>query len=316
MDSEEAREIAHHAALGKPETDEGPYYHESWWEAYKGTVKGLLGGLIIGAGVGLAAGGVALGLLAAFTTMHLAAVPVLLGFAAVGAVLGGHEFSQVGNVTGAVSAAHEKAEERIKEFENSRFAELKREIRGLKAAMMGQDPAAAEAACEPDVPSCAEVDAKHSEYRTQHCDTEHCVQNKPIFWKIAAIGGVVGTAAGALLGASGFMPELLHPLGHIAQAEAPIAGSIVGGTLGASFGINRDIFRRVFDKTDRLFKGIVTSNEGAAACEPGRECATPQVLMEQAPANNRSKTYFRDKIGAEQARRALLAMDHTNSIRN
>ncbi len=46
MDTEEHIEIQKAIRDGRPETDEGPYYHESWWESYKGSVKGKLGGSI------------------------------------------------------------------------------------------------------------------------------------------------------------------------------------------------------------------------------------------------------------------------------
>lgn len=345
MDTEEAREIAHHQQTGKPETDEGPYYHESWWEAYKGAVKGVFGGLVIGAAVGLTFGAAAAGLLSFVLPggMSLGGFSMLaLGFSALGGVLGAHEFSQVGVVTGAVAAAHEKAEVRIKEFETSRFAELKREIRGLKAALMGKNEAevkAEMAACEPDVPPCEDVIKKHDEYRTQHCDSGHCGERRYVFWKVAAIGTAVGAAAGALLAGGGFLDaEILHPVNHLLEhtlghgaslaslstGQLIASSSIVGGTLGASFGINRDLFRQVFDVTDRLFKGIIVpSNVKGAAPEIAQEPQVAQakeepgrVLIEPAAEPQRSETYFRDRLSRETAHRTLLAIDHTTAIRH
>lgn len=329
MDTEEARKIAHHASLGKPETDEGPYYHESWWEAYKGAVKGVIGGLAIGAGLGLAVGAVAVGALALIggvTVTTALAGSVALGFSGLGAVLGAHEFSSIGTVTGAVAAAHEKAEERIKEFEESRFAELKSEIKGLRAAITGgaDTPAitAAMAAAGAGTPSCEEIDARHNDYRTQHCDQEHCGEpRKWVFWKVAMIGAGVGAASGALLGYSGMFGEFLHPLeAHIAPGQITLASAVVGSSLGASFGINRDLFRNVFDVTDRMFKGILPHQANRAAAPAQAQCHSQEtlathVLPEPALEPQRASTHFQDRLSTEALRKAVLSIDHTTAIR-
>ncbi|MBV8939155.1 MAG: hypothetical protein JO089_04885, partial [Alphaproteobacteria bacterium] len=206
MDTEEAKEIAHHQRIGHPQTDEGPYYHNAWWEGYKGGVKGMLGGLIIGAIVGALMGALVTGglALAGIPLAGIGIAAVIGGFSALGAYHGAHEFNQVGIVTGAVSASHERAEERMKEFEDSRFAELKRDIAGLKAVVTGEKPP--EPMAVDGVPDGRAVDANHRDYRTRHCSEGHCPpEMKPVFWKVAGIGLAVGAAAGALFGGSGLM---------------------------------------------------------------------------------------------------------------
>ena len=61
MDTEEDLEIQKAKLAGHTQTDEGPYYHKSWWESYKGGVKGKLGGVVIGALVGAVIGVIAAG---------------------------------------------------------------------------------------------------------------------------------------------------------------------------------------------------------------------------------------------------------------
>ena len=324
MDTEEAKEIAHHQRIGHPQTDEGPYYHNAWWEGYKGGVKGMLGGLIIGAIVGALMGALVMGglALAGIPLAGIGIAAVIGGFSALGAYHGAHEFNQVGIVTGAVSASHERAEERMKEFEDSRFAELKRDIAGLKAVVTGERPP--EPMAVDGEPDGRAVDANHRDYRTQHCSEGHCPpEMKPVFWKVAGIGLAVGAAAGALFGGSGLMGHLLHPIAEgLAQNQITAASTIVGGAAGASFGINRDLFRRVFDVTDHWFRGIVIppANGGEKARTQDlspfppspalrkTETPSPRVLL-TSTETSRSTTFYQD---AETVRRAaLLALDHT-----
>lgn len=259
MDTEEDLKIKKLQREGRPETDEGPYYHESWWEAYKGGVKGKLGGAVIGATGGALLGGAMLGMLAiaglAATSMIL---PLVAGFAAAGMLYGAHEFSDVGKVTGAVAAAHEKSEHRLE----GKFAELRQEIRDLKAALTGKKTP--ESAALGDKKSASDHRTSHTNYRTTHCDN-HCPPEKTklVFWKVAAIGAVVGLAAGALLVGGGFAGHILETLGHSAteglKGLEAAAAIVTTGLFGASFGINRDLFRKVFDKTDMLFRGLFKS---------------------------------------------------------
>ena len=314
MDTQEHIEIKHALSAGHSQTDEGPYYHGAWWESYKGGVKGKLGGVVIGAligaGVGVAAAGVLS--LAVAGGIEFAAV-VIAGFAAGGMLYSAHEFSEVGKVTGAVAAAHEKSEERMKNFEDGKFAEIKREINELKSLVTGK-PLAPESISQP-----VEVLA---DYKTTHSDKREG-KMQLVFWKIATIGLAVGLAAGALLAGGGLAGHALHALGFaaepLADAGTYAASMIAMGLFGASFGVNRDIFRAVFDKTDLLFKGIIGNDREPAKCVDSLQQTVKQSISES-PITTvvytdfpQSDTYHRDKVLA-QAKQTLLSMDHTKAI--
>lgn len=341
MDTEEAREIAHHQYIGRPETDEGPYYHESWWEAYKGGVKGLLGGLIIGGGVGAIAGVMAAGAIALIlggAVTPLAVGGIVLGFSAFGAYHGASEFAHVGIVTGAVSAAQEIAEDRLRDHDLSRFAELKREIVGIKEMIKGKTPEEVEKAqevCEPGVPSIRAVEQAQEHYRTQHCDDYHCPPEgmKPVFWKVGLVGLLAGAAGGALLGWGGVHSVLseiiekftgehaaLDGLKNLSAAQTAGISAVAGGAIGASFGINRDLFRGVFDTTDRWFKGILVRENGKNRARAVQVDAVPEPhgagLMVETPTTAQESSFFRDKLQAEAAQRALVNLDPNAAIRH
>lgn len=333
MDTEEQREIVKLQHEGRPATDEGPYYHESWWESYKGGVKGTLGGLIIGAAIGAAAGAVIAGIAAVAAPAGIGlgtAGLIVAGVSTFGMFEGAHKFANVGVVTGAVAAAHEKAEERIKEFEGAKFAELQNEIRDLKSAITG-NPAKQEApAAEKPAASAAAGEEQH--YRTQHCD-DHCPPEgrKVIFWRIAAVGAAVGATAGGLIGASELAEHSLsHILGESAMVElhgASMGGlmAATGAVIGGTFGINRDIFRSIFDKTDRWFRGIISEEKTApsvsivqeqAASKAATVAGTAMPTISNPQADGKSPTFYQDKIQQAASRQALLSMDHTTSIRH
>src|SRR5271156_6856405 len=115
MDTEEHIEIQHNIMEGRPQTDEGPYYHEPWWEAYKGSVKGKLGGAKIGALLGGAAGLAAAAVLLATGVIPFAltmatlttASAITAGFATAGMVYGAHEFGEIGKAVGSNAAVAE-----------------------------------------------------------------------------------------------------------------------------------------------------------------------------------------------------------------
>jgi|GEM_PF-4389210 len=332
MDTEEDIKIKQGIQKGHPETDEGPYYHESWWESYKGSVKGKLGGAVIGAAVGAAIGIAAAGVLAALTIGGLtfaAGAAIAGGFAAAGMLYGGHEFSEIGKVTGAVAAAHEKSEHR----QNARFSKLEKGLAELKA-MLGKKTPANEASdtSRQDDKTEAKPETGHSrDYRTQHCD-DHCPPKgrKWVFWKIAAIGLAIGLAAGALLAFGGLAGHVLHALGAVAPEAIAHAGigtyaasMTTMGLFGASFGINRDIFRQVFDNTDLWFRGMFSRSKergkevdsAHAAAKPVEKAdhAITTIVYDTYADYPQSDTYHRDKV-LSSAKQALLSMDHTKAV--
>lgn len=312
MDSEEVKKITKNTLAGKPQTDQGRYYHEVWWESYKGIGKGYLGGAIIGVAAGAAIGVAAL---AAFSLS--VGIPTALGaggliasFAAGGMLYGAHQFSEVGKITGAVAAAQDKAEQ----YEKGQFFEIKKEISELKAMVSGKRPALATE--EPAVATASE-----QPHRTTHCDG-HCPPDKKkfVFWKVATLGLTIGMAAGALLVAGGVAGHVMEGL-RMHAAEASYAAVMTTmGLFGASFGINRDMFRQVFDKTDLLFKGILSGKsrepqidlapEKTQAPEKPKEIELPIVTLVESGQTN---TYHRERLASMKL--ALLNMDHREASR-
>jgi hypothetical protein len=324
MDTEEDLKIKAAQRTGRSETDEGPYYHTSWWEAYKGGVKGKLGGGTVGAIIGATVGLIVTAAFAVSGGVPLAGI--IATFTAAGMMYGAHEFSDVGKMTGAVSAAHEKSEERMKSYGDGKFSELKKDIGDIKRMLSGQP-------VETTASTAAKPTAHDDNYPTKHHgDYNHTPPNnrKLVYWKIALIGLVVGAAAGAILATGGIAAHVIGAaIGAQAAAAIPATGILgasmaIMGLIGASFGINRDVFRDVFDTTDRLFKGLV--DKGRTQYETLSQSPQPQpqasqtveppvntVMFDNLPNYPQSETYHRDKVLAS-AKQALLSMDHTKHI--
>jgi len=320
MDSEEHKEVQHAIRHGHPETDEGPYYHEAWWEAYKGGVKGLLGGLLIGAGVGVVIGLPVAGALAALEIGGLttAAIPgIVAAFSAGGMMVGAHEFMTVGIVAGSDAASHDASEKRGRADLARAVGEIKAELAEIKALVKGQPEEAA--VVEKEIARLS-IPPEDGPNRTTHCD-DHCPpsERKLVFWNVATIGAMVGAAAGALLVGGGLAGHILDFLGSSAaehftaqSAGAYAAAAITGGAAGASFGINRDIFRQVFDTTDHWFRGILINGQHDPKPEI-QQTIQHQINAPQPTALQSESTYFRDKLKASSI---LAEMGHTNSIRH
>lgn len=334
MDSEEIQELAHLKHSGKSLTDKGPYFYATKWGSYKGARRGELGGSLIGMGVGTLVGIAA----AAITVVATGALslpvvlPIVLGCAAGGTLLGIHEFANIGTVSGAVSSAHNLAEKRIKEFEQSKFAKLEAKVDALAQAVTGKKTAD----LDPSVQAAGKADAALAEYHengypTRHCDESHCKpEDRRLYFPfVGLVGAVVGLAVGAVMGYAGLADHLLHALGeggHILGHTGVVAGTMtVTGLFGASFGINRDLFRQVFDITDPLFEGRMPGKTTEKSTEieihpiePQRAAPSPQVNVQcQTPCSSRvvvsggqqmlyQEHLFRDK---EIARRMLLELD-------
>jgi len=328
MDTEKHVEIEKKVREGLSLSDEGPYYHHAWWESYKGGVKGKLGGAIIGTLVGAAIGAIVA------TTLIIAAIPaplalVTLGvFTGTGLVKGLTEFSEVGKIVGAGAAQSRMLESRIRTMMDGKVAEIKQEIGGLKSLVSGAPIESKEEIAA--IKSAADKD--ETNYRKSHyAKIEPDRINSFAFWKVALIGLAVGAIAGLLLamGPGGGVAALLFEhMGLHLGANAVMAASIATmGALGASFGINRDLFRRIFDKTDLLFKGVTNRMSHAKVrehqIEAGEEILTKvngkesEIATTVFPENNgldypKSETHFRDKV-LPAAQRALLSFDHTRA---
>ena len=323
MDTEKLLELEHKIEQGESLSDEGPYYHHAKWESYKGASKGELGGTVVGIAIGAAMGiaaGAAVALMAGSIT---AAVPVVLAFTGGGLIYGVHKFTNIGAVTGAVSSVAHQGEARMRAFEEGKFSEIKHEINELKALVKGE-PAPSKA---PLLKEQAALKEDLDNYRkTHYAKLDTPVKNRYVFWKIALMGLVVGAAAGALLAAASASGALAGVIGGHAIEFAP--AMLAFGALGASLGINRDVFRKIFDKTDLWFKGIfggkqhgiveakqIEAGESirkSTESEKAPEIATLTTPYEGPLNYPTSNTYHRDKLAAA-AEKALLSLDHTRA---
>jgi hypothetical protein len=349
MDTEEHIEINHAKNGGYPYTDEGPYYHHAWWESYKGGVKGKLGGLVIGALIGAAAG-VAAAAALSFAGIGAAGIAAVIGgFAAGGMVYGAHEFNDVGHISGAVAAGNELSEQRMRTYESGKFAEIKQELSEIKN-LIGAHTVSGQTGIQANADENAKAIKAATEldnWRTTHYQPEHADKlpgkNKFIFWKVAAIGLGIGLIAGALLAGGGFIEPLLHSLGNAFGGEALetmltstagkyIASMTAMGAIGASFGINRDIFRQTFDKTDLWFRGLISGSnpntehvrskaiektvEKEAAITPSAPATDANGLVyDDGIKYPESGTYHRDKVLAA-AQQAMHGIDPSSAIRH
>lgn len=338
MDSEKYHEIQELAKRGRPHSDEGPFYHHSFWESYKGSVKGKLGGLAIGLLIGAVVGAVSSMLLgfAGIEIAGLAASTIIGGSAAAGAIYGAHEFGEVGRVTGAVAAAGKDAEKRMQIFEKGKFEEIKQDISELKEMVSGKKPetiktsasAGASANSTDADEEMKKIEQKLQDYRVHHHDKTipKADGNSVIFGKVALVGMIVGAGIGLLLSGIG-LGSGLENLGLHTLFENPTASALTMGLAGASFGINRDAFRKIFDKTDTLFKGMFDLGIGKEEqLETGKMVSASKEKPLEKPLKTLvyhnsgidypvSETHHQDKVLAN-ARQALASMDHSTASRH
>ena len=288
MDSEEYRKLQMIAQSGVSSSNEGPFYHHSFWQSYKGGIKGKLGGMVIGGLVGLAVATFSFALISLLAPTFLVATGLSVGgfFGAIsgaGILYASHEFGDVGRITGAVAAASEDSEKRMHEFELAKFTEIKQDISQIKT-LLGK-PASNDDGYSDGASSKVEGKLNLTEtmkdlanHRLTHLRPELICEDtdKLMFWDVALIGLIVGVGIGLLI-ASGSGGAILAKIGMEKLAEVAFVTKATGlaitfGSIGASFGINRDFLRKIFDKTDMLFKGMFSFNDGKQV--PQRE---PQI---------------------------------------
>lgn len=328
MDTEKLLEVEHKIEQGKSLSDEGPYYHHTWWESYKGASKGEMGGSVVGMVIGSAVGAI-VGAAASLSLGIAAFVPITIGFTAGGLLYGVHKFTNIGVVSGAVASAAQQNEVRMRAFEEGKFSELKQEIGELKAMVKGEAPLP-----KRQGKTAQEIEEDLDDYRVTHfAKIETQKKNKVVYWQIMLVGLAIGMVAGAILAATGGTAHLLAGLGLMAEHGAAAGGlgqyaasMLAIGALGASLGINRDVFRRMFDKTDLWFKGIIGGKQhdivtqkqiAAGKAILGNSHSDPGIATITAPYEGHidyptSSTYHRDKIKAA-AEKALLSFDHTRA---
>lgn len=335
MDSEKHNEIQDLVKKGRPAGDEGPFYHHTFWESYKGSVKGKFGGLVIGLLVGAVVGAATALLLPYIGVTGVTAATAIGGMSVMGMAYGMKEFGEVGRVTGAVAAAGKDSEKRMQTFEKGKFEEIKQDINELKSMVSGKPieevakaSKVSHTSTSEEIDNFEEAERKLASYRTSHHDASipKPAGNGLIFWKVAAVGLAVGSGLGLLLSAvastgviaaagTGVLGELL---------ASPAASALTVGLIGASFGINRDSFRKIFDKTDSLFRGMFdftqpTQRAPEQAITINASVERPKVKTLVYPDAGidypTSETHHQDKV-MQNARQLLAAMDHTTASRH
>ncbi len=350
MDSEELKELAELQHENAPLTRKNAYHVDAVWGGYKGGIAGLIAGLMIGALAGVIIGGIAAGgiALAAGGIAAESAGAIMAAGAVFGMMHGADKFERVGIAAGSSSAVGKKLEGRMKEYMRSVFVELKHEIRSLRNGDKAQAQGTSLSDIVKEKTLVDMVEEVQNDFRVQHCDENHCKDNpgKIVFWKIAAIGATIGAVAGAAMG-YGLNPHAVQEmLTHVGGEKllSNIGGqvtalAITGAAVGASFGINRDIFRKIYDVAENLFVGnikfgaapgkektpvanITAAKESAvtlASEEPESPAlrAAPEdskAWVALAAANGRlqrSENFFEERLMREM----LLNMDHTIAVR-
>jgi len=325
MDSEKYLELESKFEKGESPSDEGPFYHHSWWEAYKGSIKGKVGGIVVGGLMGailgaVVAGAMKLGIFGLAATATPAIGIAFAGLMGAGILYGMYEFGDIGKIVGAQAATQKQADVR----EAIRFSVLEKKIDALTKMVKGKGSDV------PEVDVSQETEALDS-YRKTHYAKLNGATKGPIFWKVALIGLAVGAAAGLILasgGTAGIAGEfLIHTL-HLPLTTAlgvKVAAATVMGLFGASFGINRDYFRKIFDTTDLWTKGLLSDKKVREHQEEAGKkfeksnglknhdgniatTITPDGYLDY-PA---SGTFHRDRVLAA-TEKALLELDHTRS---
>lgn len=329
MDSEEYQEVQKMVENGVSSSNEGPFYHHTFWQSYKGAIKGKLGGLVIGGLTGLAVATVAFALISLFAPAFLGAAGAGLStggfFGAItgaGMMYGVHEFGDVGRISGAIAASTKDSERRMHEFELAKFTDIKQDINEIKSLLGKPTAANDENYSSQAIPSqtpplddkvgLVDTMKNLADHRLHHLRPElvNADTDKVIFWKVAMVGLVVGVGIGLLI-ASGSGGAILAKIGMEKLAEVAFATKATGlaitfGAIGASFGVNRDFFRKVFDKTDMLFKGMFNFNDGKqvpqleqqVTVSPNIEKQKTGKLVEYDSAIKYpdSDSFYRDKI--------------------
>jgi hypothetical protein len=218
-----------------------PYF---FWSGYKHHVRGLLAGIALGALIGGLVG------LAVFAFAPAIGVLGVLAFTGGGILFGAEQVGSIGTASGTrasgLAESHARALDPANEGDPVKIANDKLMYNGER---------------------------HHYEYPEDR-DT-----NKLFSFKSGLTGLGIGAIAGALVGkfAIGFpvvsavaKVAAIAALGHVA---APIvAGAIVFGILGLSFGIERGIFKSIFNTVSSITegKGRITSQD------LGREQAAEQ----------------------------------------
>jgi len=197
-------------------------YFRTFWDSYKGHVRGILVGIaidgLVGAGIG-----VALSFLPALAGMGLAVTGVCAG---VGAIFGTDTFGQIGGA--AASRASALAEKHARMLDPAHEGDT---LKALDDKLM--------------------VDGRGHHY--EYPPTRD--KGKIFSWKSGTVGVLVGVTIGLLAASTGLLGA--SPLiGGLLTAK--LTAAVVCGLFGLTFGIERSVFKTIFNQTDANVRGKLT----------------------------------------------------------
>lgn len=217
---------SHIAAVSRSRIEQNTNYryHRIFWGAYKQHVHELLVGMSVGTAIG------AIGGLAACVFFGWPAIVIGAGLGLAYAV---DKISSIGSSSGAHAASlaerHASALDPVNEGDPLKIANDR--------LMVGKD-------------------GHHYDFKTSE------KKNKYFYWKSGLTGAGIGAGTGALLGAlTALHVEGLAVVSSILAVSAlaplgPIAvGAIALGLLGLTYGIDRGLFKSVFNKMDSFLTG-------------------------------------------------------------
>ncbi|MDG1286782.1 MAG: hypothetical protein P8P30_04370 [Rickettsiales bacterium] len=237
-----------HNAYDPHDVDHGSPYYKMGWSAYKGHTRGIIRGLVVGCVIGAVIGAGLFGLGAIGLVGVTASLSVLMaGFSAFAGLMAAGLMGRLGNAAG--NAASQLAELELRE----RYPEL--------PEITPDSPA-------PGYGHHYEVPADRDKGKLFH-------------GRVGLTGGLLGATLGGLAGHAGLAGLMTLHIGGLAAA-APIAAPIILGVImGSSFGINRSYFKSVFNVTDRLLQGKLSSPSEA---ELAKDRERYRVAGEDGPA--------------------------------
>jgi len=184
-----------------------------------------------------------------------------------------------------------------------------------------------------------------SDFRSTHQTSDDPSDDHKLFYpNVGMIGALVGAAVATVAVMAGVgehfaIADALGPNAAALSSYIPAATIATGTALGASFGVSRDIFRKIFDVTDCWFMGVtdgkctnaqIAQAKGKEfeplapphAADPAYAHAPTALHAHNTPspeitnvfiAEPQKTTYLQDKPSPEVAKMAILGMDHTNS---
>lgn len=276
---------------------ESPYLNRITWASYKGLSRGQLGGIVLGGLIGLGVGAAVAAVAAmAITPAALASIGIGLpalttaivgGFTAIGAKYYYDVFKTVGATSGAMAAGMEISEER------SQVMNIKLDTILNVLAKDGK--------ITPEEIKTIEDDVEAVYRQGTHNFEKKFIDKPAYFWQIGAVGALAGAAIVAAMGGGAYLMELVahgaeaanHMVGEVSTALGAVA--LGGGALaGATYGINRNYYRHVFNVTNALFEGNLAEIEKQRAHqhgllpEPELPDFTPVAKKENAHATSAS----------------------------